>query len=217
MNVLITGATGMVGEGVLLTCLQNSAVTNVISLSRKPIRLKHEKLQEIILKDFNEINQLKDQIATIDACFFCAGVSSIGENEASFYKKTYQLVVPFATTLSEINSNLVFTYVSGKGTDSTENGKTMWARVKGKTENALLKLPFTAVYNFRPGLMKPIKNQKNTPDVLKFVNLFYPLIKKMAPNYACTLQEVGLAMINSVQKSYSKNNIEVNDIIILAK
>ncbi len=204
MNVLITGATGMVGEGVLLACLQNNAVTNVISLSRKSIRLKHEKLQEIILKDFNEVNQIKEQIGAIDACFFCAGVSSIGENEASFYRKTYQLVVPFATALSEINSNLVFTYVSGKGTDSTENGKTMWARVKGKTENALLKLPFTAVYNFRPGLMKPMKNQKNIPDALKLATVFYPFIKKIAPNYACTLQEVGMAMINSVQKNIQK-------------
>lgn len=142
MKVILTGATGMVGEGVLFECLENHAVTEVLIIGRRNYDLEHPKLKQLVLKDFSEIKNHSDLLKNYDGCFFCAGVSSVGENEESFTRKTYDFAVPFAKALSEINSEMTFIYVSGNRTDSSEKGKVMWARVKGRTENALMKLPF---------------------------------------------------------------------------
>lgn len=214
---MITGATGLVGEGVLLVCLENPSVTEILSISRKPLTIKHSKLKELIVKDFSEIRNHSLQLNSYDACFFCAGSSAVGENEESFTRKTYDFVVPFGQALSEINPDMIFIYVSGNRTDSTEQGKVMWARVKGKTENALLKLPFKAVYNFRPGFMQPVKRQKNVRFIYRVFDALSPLWYLVVPNWICTMREVGLAMIHSVSKGYSRSILEVKDIKIQAK
>lgn len=217
MKIILTGATGLVGEGVLLVCLENPTVTEVLSISRKPIDHKHTKLKELIVKDFSEIENYGEQLKKYDGCFFCAGVSAIGENEESFTKKTFDFVVNFATSLAQINPSMTFIYVSGSRTDSTEQGKVMWARVKGRTENALMKLPFKAEYNFRPGFMKPINGQKNVRFIYRVFEWFYPLWLLILPNWACTMREVGLAMIHCVSRGYDKQILEVADIKKQAK
>lgn len=212
MKIIITGATGMVGEGVLLVCLQHPNVTEVLSVSRKPQAHKHAKLKELIVRDFSELEKYKTELQAYDGCLFCAGVSSIGETEATFTKKTFDFVVPFGKLLSEINPKLTFIYVSGSGTDSSEQGKVMWARVKGRTENALSKLPFKGVYHFRPGLMKPVAGQKNVKSIFRVVTALYPLWKVLAPKWTCTLDQVGNAMLHCVEMGYTKGILEVEDI-----
>lgn len=214
MKVIITGVTGMVGEGVLLECLENPAVSEILIIGRKHYEKSHPKLKELLLKDFSEIGNYAEVWKGFDACFFCAGLSSVGENEESFTKKTYDFVVPFATILSAVNPNMIFIYVSGNRTDSTEQGKVMWARVKGRTENALMKLPFKNVYNFRPAIMKATKGQKNVKTIYKILG---PLLSPFFPAQTLKLKEVGLAMIHSVSKGYPKQILEVNDIAELAK
>ncbi len=217
LNVIITGATGMVGEGVLLECLENPQIENVLIIVRKPSGVSHPRLKEMIHSDFSNIEPIKEQVKNYDACFFCLGVSSIGMKEEEYTKLTYTLTIGFAKTLSEVNHAMTFCYVSGANTDSTEKGGSMWARVKGKTENDLMKLPFKQVYNFRPGMMKPTKGQKNVLPAYKYVGWLYPVIKLVAPNIASTIKEVGLAMIRVSSKGFSKHTIEVKDIVELAK
>ena len=160
IKVIITGATGMVGEGVLLECLQNSNVREVLIINRRHYEMQHVKLKELIVPDFLQIDQSAHDIQGYDACFFCAGVSSIGMKEDKYKQLTYDTTLGFAKAMLAANSNMVFTYVSGAKTDSSENGRMMWARVKGKTENDLMKLPFKGEYNFRPGVMLPFPGQK---------------------------------------------------------
>lgn len=217
MKVIITGATGLVGEGVLLVCLENPLVSEVLMINRRPLERKHAKLKELIIKDFSLINQHSEVLKNYDGCFFCAGVSSIGEDETSFTQKTYDFVVPFAAQLSSINPAMTFIYVSGTRTDSSEQGKVMWARVKGRTENAVAKLPFKAVYNFRPGFMKPVKEQQNVRFIYRVFGALYPFWLLVLPNWACKMEEVGLAMIHCVQRGYHKTILEVADIKIQAK
>lgn len=214
MKVIITGVTGMVGEGVLFECLENIAVTEVLVVGRKHYELNHPKLKELIVKDFSEIGNHSALLKSYDGCFFCAGISSIGENEESFTKKTYDFVVPFAATLSQINSEIIFNYVSGTGTDSTEKGKIMWARVKGRTENALMRLPFKGQYNFRPAVMKPTKGQKSLKMIYK---ILVPLLSPFLSSKTLTLKQVGEAMINTISKGYHTQILEVKDISQLAK
>jgi uncharacterized protein YbjT (DUF2867 family) len=217
MKVIITGATGLVGEGVVLVCLENPEIAEVVIVSRKPLNRQHNKLKELIVKDFSEIKNHTAELNAYDACFFCAGVSSVGETEETFTRKTYDFVVPFAETLSQINSGMTFIYVSGSRTDSTEQGKVMWARVKGRTENALLKLPFKAVYNFRPGFMRPVKGQKNVRFIYRIFDTLSPLWYLVFPNWICRMNEVGLAMIHCVSKGYPQSVLEVKDIKISAR
>ncbi|OPC04995.1 nucleoside-diphosphate sugar epimerase [Elizabethkingia ursingii] len=214
MKVIITGVTGMVGEGVLFECLNNISVTEVLVIGRRSYKLTHSKLKELILKDFSEIGNYSELLKNYDGCFFCAGVSSVGENEESFTKKTYDFVVPFAKSLSEINPGMTFIYVSGNRTDSTEKGKVMWARVKGRTENALMKLPFKGQYNFRPAIMKATKGQENVKRIYKIMG---PLIAPFISAKTLKLSQVGKAMINAVLKGYPSQVLEVDDIIQLAK
>lgn len=214
MKVIITGATGMVGEGVLFECLDNSAVTEVLIIGRKHYDLSHQKIKELVLKDFSEIKNHSEILKDYDGCFFCAGISSVGENEENFTKKTYDFVVPFAENLSKIKPDMTFIYVSGSRTDSTEKGKVMWARVKGRTENALMKLNFKGQYNFRPAIMKGTKGQKNVKTIYKIMG---PLVAPFISAKTLKLSEVGKAMINAVSKGYSKQILEVDDILELAK
>jgi uncharacterized protein YbjT (DUF2867 family) len=217
MKIIITGATGLVGEGVLLICLENPLVTEVLSINRKPLTRKHDKLKELVIKDFSAIKNYSTQLNGYDACFFCAGVSAVGENEASFTKKTYQFVVSFAECLCQVNPAITFIYVSGSRTDSSEQGKVMWARVKGRTENALLKLPFRAVYNFRPGFMRPVKGQQNVRAIYRVFDVLSPVWYWAFPKWICTMKEVGLAMIHCVSRGYDKPVLEVDDIKLQAK
>ena len=216
IKVIITGATGMVGEGVLHESLQHEAVETVLVINRKPCGVNHPKLKEIIHADFFDFSPIEDKLAGYNACFFCLGVSSVGMKEPKYAHLTYDLTMHIAQTLSRINPGMTFCYISGAGTDSTEKGKSMWARVKGKTENDLAKLPFKKVYNFRPGIIQPTKGLKNTLSFYKYLGWLIPIIKSIAPKYVSTLREVGLAMIKAARKGYNKQVLEVTDIKALA-
>jgi len=217
LKVILTGATGMVGEGVLHVALNHPNVESVLVIGRRSCEVKHEKLKEIVLKNLFDLSSVEEQLKGYNACYFCLGVSSIGKSEPDYTRVTYDLTMSFAKTLSRLNPEMTFCYVSGVGTDSTQKGKLMWARVKGKTENDLAKLPFKAEYNFRPGFIKPMKGMKNTLTVAKPLAPMYPLLKFLFRNAVITLHEVGLAMINAASKGYSKTVLECKDIRQLAE
>lgn len=214
MKVLLTGATGMVGEGVLLACLANPTVTEVVMLNRKPSSVRHAKLRELIVPNFNDMARHSDALHPFDACFYCAGVSSVGMDEARYTAITHDTTLIVANTLRTLNPQMVFTYVSGKNTDSSEQGKVMWARVKGKTENDLVKLGFRGAYNFRPGLMLPTPGQTQLKTIYK---LMIPLLKPFMRKSALPLSLVGQAMINAVTRGYPKSVLEIDDIRRLAQ
>lgn len=217
IKIILTGATGMVGEGVLHECLSHPLIKEILIINRKSACIKHPKVKEIIHSNFHDFSSIENQLIGYDACLFCLGVSSVGMNEAKFYELTYKLTMHVAKTLSEINPGSIFCYISGAGTDSTEKGRIMWARVKGKTENDLMKLPFGKVYNFRPGILTPTKGLKNTLNFYKYLGFLVPVIKVVAPNSISTLKDLGQVMIDAVTKGYLKNFIEVKDINSLAK
>jgi uncharacterized protein YbjT (DUF2867 family) len=217
IRVILFGATGMVGEGVLLESLKHPNVESVLVIGRRPCNVKHAKLNELVHQDFFDYSTIENKLRGYDACFFCLGVSSVGMNETEYTRITYDLTMQAATTLSRLNPGMTFCYVSGTGTDSTEQGRLMWARVKGRTENHLTRLPFKAVYSFRPGLMKPTTGQKNVKTIFKVLGYSYPLWKFFSPKNVCTLEEVGLAMIQAVRVGYSKKILENLDIAQLAR
>lgn len=214
IKIILTGATGMVGEGVLLECLENPNISKVLSVSRKPSGKKHAKLKEYLVSDFLNIDVNDENLKGYDACFFCAGISSVGMSEEDYTKITYDTTLHFAKVLLNLNPEMVFNYVSGASTDKTESGKLMWARVKGKTENDLKKLGFKDAYNFRPGFMKPVEGQVNVKWFFKPLVWLFPII---LPSKSLTLHEVGRAMINAVQKGYPTSVLEIQDIKNLAK
>lgn len=216
-NVIITGTTGMVGEGVLHECLQNPKIDHVLIINRKPSGYNHPKLKEIIHADFFDFSAIENDIIDYNACFFCLGITSVGVSEDEYYKMTYTLTMHVAKTLSRLNEDMTFCYVSGGGTDSTEKGRTAWARVKGKTENDLMKLPFEQVFNFRPGFIKPIKGLKYTHKFYKYINWLFPIGRAIYPKGFCTLEELGLAMINTLDRKNERRVLEGNDIIAMAK
>jgi uncharacterized protein YbjT (DUF2867 family) len=209
MKVIITGATGMVGEGVLLECLENDAITKVLMVNRRPFPVKHPKLEELIMPDFMKPEGFDAALSGYDACFYCAGVSSVGMNEEKYTLITYDTTMAFARKLSALNPVMVFTFVTGSHTDSSEKGKIMWARVKGRTENALMKLPFKGVYNFRPGIMKAFPGQKNVKTLFR---ILLPVFLFLFPKRSLTLKQVGQAMINAVKRGYPKKVLEITDI-----
>lgn len=214
MRIIITGSTGMVGEGVLLECLQNSEVTEILSISRKSNGVTHPKLKELLIPDFTQIDLHKNELSDYDACFFCAGISSVGMKEEKYKQITYDTTMAVAKTLVKANPNMVFTYVSGTNTDSTEKGNVMWARVKGKIENDLIRLPFRRVVNFRPGAMLPFPKQTHA-------KLVYILIANaltyIIPKKIISLSDLGKAMIHSVKRENVKSILEISDIKELAK
>lgn len=217
MKVIITGVTGMVGEGVLDVCLQRQDVEEILVINRKPCGVQHTKLKEIIHADFYDLSAIESSLEGYDACLFCLGVTSVGMDEPAYYRLTCTLTMHVAQTLVKLNANMSFCYISGAGTDSSENGRLMWARVKGKTENDLMKLPFKQVYNFRPAILRPTKGLKNILPYYAYFAWLLPVINLIAPNYICTLKELGSALLNAVALGYTSKILEVKDIKVLAK
>jgi uncharacterized protein YbjT (DUF2867 family) len=214
MKVIITGATGMVGEGVLLECLQSPEIERVLSVSRRSSGHAHAKLTELLVPDFRELTSVEAQLTGYDACFYCAGVSSVGMSEADYTRVTYDTALAFAQTLARLNPGLVLVHVSGAHTDGSEQGKIMWARVKGKAENALMRLPLRGVYNMRPSLMKPVAGQKNLKTSYRVGLVFYPVLNLFFPGLS--LSQVARAMIRCVREGAPKQVLEAADIKALA-
>jgi uncharacterized protein YbjT (DUF2867 family) len=212
IRVIITGVTGMVGEGVLQECLQSPVVEKILIISRRPSSIQDPKLSEIIQTDFFNLSDAESLLGGYDACFFCLGVSSVGMKKSEYEKMTYELTMNFAKTVLRQNKDMQFCYVSGAGTDSSEKGRLHWARVKGKTENDLQKLHFSHVWLFRPGALKATKGSKNTPPAYKWFKWLVPIIETFFPNSICSLSQLGQAMIEIVTKGYDRNIIEVSDI-----
>ena len=216
MKVILFGATGMVGQGVLRECLIDPGVEAVLSVGRSPLGVADPKLRELLHKDFTDYSAVESQLAGYDACFFCLGVSSIGMDAERYRHLTYDLTMTAARTLARLNPGMVFTYVTGRGTDSTEQGSLMWARVKGKTENDLLKLPFKAAYMFRPAGIQPLHGVRSKTG---WINAVYavtaPLLAYMVratPNHMTTSERLGRAMIKVTRDGYPRPILESADI-----
>ncbi|GGH21809.1 NAD-dependent epimerase/dehydratase family protein [Mucilaginibacter phyllosphaerae] len=216
IRVIITGTTGMVGEGVMHQCLQNPAVEAVLIINRKSSGYSHPKLKEIVHADFYNLLPVEDELVGYNACYFCLGISSVGVSKDDYYKTTYLLTMVVAQTLAALNPDMTFCYVSGAGTDSKEKG-TGWAAVKGKTENDLMKLPFKQVFAFRPGFIKPIKGLTKTHNFYKYINWLFPVGRKLFPAGFITLQELAAAMVQVTLQGYNKQVIAGKDIITLSK
>ena len=216
MKVILFGGSGMVGQGVLRECLIDPGIETVLSVGRSPLGLQHAKLKEIQHKDFVDYSAIEPQLAGYDACFFCLGVSSIGMDAERYRHLTYDVTMAAAKTLARLNPGMVFTYVTGRGTDSTEQGPRMWARVKGKTENDLLKLPFKAAYMFRPNGIQPLHGVRSkTPWINAVYALSAPLLAWMVratPNQMTTSEQLGRAMIKIAREGYPKPILESEDI-----
>lgn len=207
----------MVGEGVLHVCLKDDRISEILVINRKPCGYTHSKLNEIIHSDFFNLESIQEQFRGYNTCFFCMGVTSIGKDEETYSRLTHTLTLNFAHALTRVNSGMTFIYVSGAGTDSSEKGKSMWARVKGKTENDLKKLPFRQVYLFRPGYIQPIVGMKYTHAFYNWISWMYPAFRLLFGRFTSTLEEIGNAMINATVSGYEKSVLEVKDINRIAK
>lgn len=216
ISVIVTGATGMVGEGVLHECLSHPDVERVLIINRRPGGVSHPKLKEVIHSDFLNFRAIESHLQGYDACFFCMGVSSVGMSESEYRRLTYDLTIHVASTLAKLNRDMTFIYVSGQGTDSSEKRKLMWARVKGKTENDLMELPFKQVMAFRPGFIQPTKGLKNTLKLYTYLGWLIPIIKTISPNSIVSLREIGQAMIRATQTNRGNRVVEARDIKVLA-
>jgi hypothetical protein len=216
IRAIITGSTGMVGEGVLLECLNHPDVEQVLVINRRPGGVSHPKLREIIHIDFMNLTPIEAELPGYNACFFCMGVSSVGMSPEEYKRITYDLTLHVGQLLAKLSPEMTFCYVTGAGTDSTEQGRVRWARVKGAAENALLRL-FKNSYMFRPGFMKSTPGQKRVNRYYKYIAWLYPIGRALYPAGFCTLQEIGQAMINAANKGYSKRILEVKDIVQLAR
>ena len=216
MNVLLFGATGMVGAGVLRECLKAVDVQRVQTVGRAPTGQSHPKLCEVVHSNFWDYTSIEPTLAGFDACFFCLGVSSPGMTETDYTHLTYDLTVAAATTLARLNPGMTFVYVSGAGTDSTERSRQMWQRVKGRTENALRRLPFKAVHLFRPGIIQPLHGIRSRT---RWYNVFYtltapilPAVRALVPDLIVTTEQVGLAMLNVARHGWPDPVLESGDI-----
>jgi len=216
MKVLLFGASGMVGQGVLRECLLDPEVTGIVSIVRSSAGQQSPKLREIVHQDFLDFSAIEAELAGLDACFFCLGVSSAGMSEENYRRITYDITMAAAGTLVKLNPQMTFIYVSGAGTDSSENRRTMWARVKGQTENALLRLPFKAAYMFRPGMIVPLHGIKSRTKVYRiFYTLLWPplmLARALAPKYVTTTEKLGRAMLITAKHGAPKPVLESSDI-----
>lgn len=219
MKVIITGSTGMVGKGVLVECLKHPEVEEILVINRSSLKMEHPKLKEVLCSNFLNIEAIKNELRGYDACFHCMGISSLGISEENYYQLTFGVTKNLASTLHEINPAITFIYVSGQGTDSSEKGKSSWGRVKGKTENMLFNIGFKNAIAFRPGAIIPDKGIKSrTSWINTMLFLFrplYPLMKKM--DSVTTSENIGLAMINSVNKSLEIKIVDNKQINKLAK
>jgi uncharacterized protein YbjT (DUF2867 family) len=216
MNVILFGATGMVGQGVLRECLLDPEVESVLAIGRSAIEQQHEKLHEIVLKTLTDLSSVENRLSGYDACFFCLGVSSAGMSEDDYRRVTYDLSLSVAAILARLNPAMTFIYVSGAGTDSSEHGRMMWARIKGKTENALLAMPFKAAYMFRPGYIQPMHGVRTKTKwygtAYAIMAPLYPLLRRLFPRYVTTTEQLGRAMISVAKTSATKRVLESNDI-----
>jgi len=215
INAIITGSTGMVGKGLLVECLESEHVKSVLLINRQPVGFEHPKVKEIIHKNTFDLTSIKDQLTGYNVCYFCLGVTAAGKSEQEYHIITYDLTLNFAKTILEQNPDSIFCYVSGAGTDSTEKGRMMWARVKGKTENKILAMSFKSAYMFRPAYIQPMKGIRSKT---KLYNMFYSFLKyfyfilKSFPKYVTSTDRLGKAMIKTVAKGYDKNILESKDI-----
>lgn len=213
-QVLITGSTGMVGKGVLLECLESPVIQKIIVLNRNPIGIIHPKLEEVLLKDFSKIDTVSFSEKKIDACFHCMGVSSLGKSEEEFNELTYEVTKKLADVYFDLNPEMTFIYVSGTGTDSSESGRVMWARVKGKTENYLLNKGFGRAVMFRPGMILPEKGIRSRTNWYQYVYVilspFFPLFR--LSKHVTTTTKIGQAMIKCLEASPAKAHLENPDI-----
>jgi uncharacterized protein YbjT (DUF2867 family) len=216
MKVILFGATGMVGQGVLRECLLDAGVASVLAVGRSPTGQQHPKLREIVHDNFLDYSAIESRLTGCDACFFCLGVSSLGMDEERYRHLTYDITLAAATVLARLNPQMVFVYVSGRGTDSTGRGKLMWARVKGRTENDLLKLPFRAAYMFRPAGIQPLHGIRSKTGWIQAIYfLGAPLmsrIHQLAPNLMTTTEQVGRAMLKVARDGYPRPVLESEDI-----
>jgi uncharacterized protein YbjT (DUF2867 family) len=216
MKVILFGATGMVGQGVLRECLLVSDVDNVLAIGRAGTGQEHAKLQEIVRSDLFDLSPMESRLSGFDACFFCLGVSAAGMSEQDYRRITYELTKSAARTLVRLNPAMTFIYVSGAGTDSTERSRMMWARIKGKTENDLLKMPFRAAYMFRPGYIQPLHGIRTKTKwygaLYAVMGPLYPIWKRLLPKYVTTTECVGRAMLNAVRHGAWKRFLENKDI-----
>jgi uncharacterized protein YbjT (DUF2867 family) len=221
VKVVVFGATGMVGKGVLLECLDDQRVERVLLVSRQPVGMSHPKIVEVLHQDFFDFSGLQSHFVDLDACFFCLGTSSVGMSESDYHHVTYDLTLAAATTLAAVTGRrLTFCYVSGEGTDSTERGRSRWAAVKGKTENALLRMPFKAAYMFRPAYIQPLRGiRSKTRWVQLSYDLLgrgYPVLRRLLPRYVTTTVNMGRAMINVAATGASTHILSSADINRLA-
>jgi uncharacterized protein YbjT (DUF2867 family) len=216
MKVILFGATGMVGQGVLRECLLDADVAGVLAIVRSPTGQRHAKLREIVHDDFLDYSAIESELTGYDACFFCLGVSSVGMNEERYRRLTYDIALAAARALARLNPQMVFVYVSGRGTDSTERGSLMWARVKGKTENDLLKLPFKAAYMFRPAGIQPLHGIRSKTGWVQAIYVgaapLLSLLNRVAPTYMTTTEQVGRAMIRVARDGFPRPVLESQDI-----
>lgn len=217
MKVIVTGATGMVGEGVLHVCLNHPDIEKVLVINRQPDGVQHPKLVEVIHQDFFDLSSIEKKLTGYDACFFCLGVSSVGMEKTEYYRLTYSLTMHVAETLVRLNQEMTFSYISGMGTDSKERGRSGWARVKGKTEKDLRKLSFKKVYAFRPGFIEPIEGMTHTKNYYKYLKWLFPIGRRLYSGGFCTLRELAQAMIYTARNTVQKDVYEGKDIIESAK
>ncbi len=217
MNVIVTGTTGMVGEGVLHVCLNHPGIEKILVVGRRSCGIHHPRMKEIVHPDLYDLSSVENHLSGYDACFFCLGISSVGISAEDYYRTTYTLTLHFGEVLSRLNPGMTFCYISGAGTDSSERGRIGWARVKGKTENDLVKLPFGQVFALRPAFIRPIKGLSRTHTFYKYINWLFPVGRIIYPAGFCTMQELAMAMIQASKNGYSKHVLEGKDIIKLAK
>jgi uncharacterized protein YbjT (DUF2867 family) len=216
VKVILFGATGMVGQGVLRECLLDPGVESVLAIGRNNTAQQHEKLREIVHKDLTDLSAVASRLSGFDACFFCLGVSAAGMNEREYRRVTYDLTISASEILSKLNPAMTLIYVSGAGTDSTERGRMMWARVKGKTENALLRMPFRAAYMFRPGYIQPLHGIRTKTIWYKafyaLMGPLYPVWKLLLPQYVTTTECIGRAMLQVAKQGSAKHVLTNQDI-----
>jgi len=216
MKAILFGATGMLGQGVLRECLLDPTVERVLSIVRTPTSQQDPKLTELVRKDLFAYSDIESQLAGYEACFFCLGLTSSGMTEEAYTHITYDLTMAAAQTLVRLNPNMTFLFISGAGTDSTGQSRTMWARVKGKTENALLRLPFKSAYMFRPGVIQPLHGiQSKTPSyrvLYAILSPLLPLARNLLPQYLTTTEALARAMIRVARTGYLKQILESRDI-----
>jgi uncharacterized protein YbjT (DUF2867 family) len=216
MQALIFGATGMVGQSVLRECLLDPTVERVLTVGRSATGQEHPKLRELVHHDLFDYSAIESELAGYDACFFCLGITSSGMSEEAYHRVTYDLALAAATTLARLNPQMTFVFISGAGTDSTERGRVMWARVKGKTENALLRLPFKGAYMFRPGVIQPMHGIRSRTKLYQslytVMKPLLPLLKRLLPRYVTTTEQLGRAMIVVARDGWTRPVLESGDI-----